>query len=76
NTLNLSGSHIEILIDQWKINRFEDMKIPSKADLAKLVMYDIITTDRYKEEMFKLGYNPEYIDWYLELEFAIKKAKK
>ncbi|GAG82315.1 unnamed protein product, partial [marine sediment metagenome] len=35
NTINLSGNHIEILIDKWKINRFEDMKIPSKADLGK-----------------------------------------
>lgn len=76
NTLNLSGNHIDILMDKWQINRFEDMKIPSKADLGKMFANEVIDEPRYREEMFKLGYNPEYIDWYLQLEFAIQKAKK
>lgn len=76
NTLNLSGNHINVLMEKWRINRFEDMKIPSKADLGKFLISEIIDTDRYQEEMFKLGYNSEYTDWYLQLEGIIKKSKK
>lgn len=74
--LNLSGSHIDLLMDEWKINIFQDMKMPSKADLTNFVMNDVISTDQYYDEMFKLGYKQEYIDWYVQLDMIKAKEKK
>ncbi|GAI59177.1 unnamed protein product, partial [marine sediment metagenome] len=73
--LNLSGSHIDLLMDKWKINVYQDMKMPSRADLTNFVMNDVISTDQYYAEMFKLGYKQEYIDWYVQLDM-IKAAEK
>jgi hypothetical protein len=64
SALNIDGRRIEILIDKWTLNIFEDKKVPSKTDLDKFLRNKIINLDRYRREMYKLGYNKEYIGWY------------
>lgn len=64
SALNIDGRRIEILIDKWALNIFEDKKVPSKTDLDKFLRNKIINLDRYRSEMYKLGYNKEYIGWY------------
>lgn len=71
--LNVDGRRIEILIEKWTLNIFDDRKIPSKTDLDKFFRNKIIDVKRYRVEMFKLGYNKEYISWYEQL-IAKKKA--
>ncbi len=71
--LNVEGVRIDILIDTWKIDIFEDMKVPSKTDLDKFLRNKIIDLDRYRTEMKKLGYNWEYSQWYEAL-VTTKKA--
>lgn len=72
--LNVDGRRIEVLIDKWTLNIFEDRKVPSKTDLDKFVKNKIIDLKRYRTEMYKLGYNKEYIKWYEQLVTA-KKVK-
>lgn len=67
NLLNLPGERIKELMDDWDIDKFEDMKMPSKADLDKFFKSGIIDEERYKTQMFLIGFNNEYTDWYLQL---------
>ncbi|KKN25070.1 hypothetical protein LCGC14_0888530 [marine sediment metagenome] len=67
NALALQGKHIQVLIEEWQIDIFQDQKIPSKTDLDKFIKAKIIDQTIYTEEMFKLGYNTRYIDWYWRL---------
>jgi hypothetical protein len=74
NQLNLPAEQIEILIDRWKIDKYEAVKVPSKTDLEKMLRNNIITQDQYRQEMYRLGYDWRYIDWYEQL--ARKKRQK
>lgn len=67
NKLALRGEQIAVLIDEWKIDIFEDRKLPSKTDLDKFFKAKIIDLDIYQAEMSKLGYNKEYIEWFSKL---------
>ena len=71
--INVDGIRINILIDTWKIDVYDDMKVPSKTDLDKFYRNKIIDVDRYRREMKKLGYNWEYSQWYEKL-IGMKKA--
>lgn len=75
NRLALDGQRIEILMDEWGIDKFEDRKLPSKSDLDKFYKNNIITENNYRLEMRKLGYCENYIDWYVELS-NLKKPKE
>lgn len=68
--LNLPTKAIEIYMDTWEIKRLKNSKKPSKTDLDKFYKAKIITSDQYRNEMEKLGYSFEYIEWY---EKAAKK---
>jgi len=70
--LNIDGRRIEILLEKWTLNIFEDRKIPSKTDLDKFVRNKVIDLKQYRKEMNKLGYNETYIDWYEKL-LSVKK---
>lgn len=67
NELNLPAIRIEALIEKWTVNRYEDMKLPSKTDLDKFLKKKVITEDQYREQMYLLGYNSTYIEWYLQI---------
>lgn len=67
STLNIDGNRIEVLIDKWKINIFENMRKPSKADLDKLITANVIDAGIYNEQMQILGYEAKYINWFLQL---------
>jgi len=58
---------INELIYRWKIQVVKNMKLPSKTDLDKMLRNEIIIEDEYVEQMDKLGYRMQYIDWYLKL---------
>ena len=68
DNLNLQSRQTDALIRKWRIQRFADRKIPSKADLGKFLRAQIITREKYKEELARLGYSQQYIAWYMELD--------
>lgn len=71
--LNLDSNRVDILLDEWSLDKMEDIKTPSKSDLDKFYKNDIINLERYEIELRRLGYNAEYTNWYLQLARA-KKA--
>jgi len=65
--IGFNNTRVSELMDRWTLQRTVNAKLPSKTDLDKMYRHDIITEDKYKTEMTKLGYSKEYISWYLDL---------
>jgi len=61
------------LLEDWDVDRQQDVKLHSKTDLGKMYINKIINEDTYRMEMKKIGYAWNQIDRYLEL---MKKTKK
>lgn len=74
--LNLESARVDLLFEQWDIELFKDNKIPSKTDLEKFFLSNIITETIWLDEMDKLGYSEKYRGWYLMLLYEKKKTKK
>jgi len=64
DALDLESLQVEILLEKWDIQVFKDRKVPSKTDLKKFLHLGIITTDQFRQEMEKLGYNYLYAQWF------------
>lgn len=64
NELSLPQARVDLLLDQWKIKKFVDMKKPSKTDLHKFLKAGVINSDTYNIEMRNLGYSFKYTSWY------------
>jgi len=71
--LNLPGARIDALLELWKSQRISETKMPSKTDLDKFLRNGIIDKDAYMREMYKLGYNWNYVNYYTKL-VEMKKA--
>jgi hypothetical protein len=67
NQLNLPGARIDALMTSWIAIRDTKAKLPSKTDLDKFFKAGTIKEDDYKNEMYKLGYNFNYTQWYLSV---------
>lgn len=65
NELNIPGKKVDILLDQWTLDKYDNLKIPSKGDLNTFFDNKIINDATYREEMFRLGYSHKHIDWYV-----------
>jgi len=65
--LNLPFKQQQLLMEEWELDILKDKKMPSKTDLDKFFVADIVTKEQYNEEMEKLGYNETYISWYLQI---------
>ena len=66
NELNLPGEKVKILLDQWTLDKYDNLKIPSKGDLNTFLDNKIIDDATYRDEMFRLGYSQKHIDWYVK----------
>ncbi|GAH57733.1 unnamed protein product, partial [marine sediment metagenome] len=58
---------IEVLMEEWNIDKIQDLKFPSKTDLDKFFKAKVIDVNTYKTEMTNLGYSMRYISWYAKL---------
>lgn len=67
NEMNLPAVRVTILIDKWALDKFEDIKIPSKTDLQKMFLNGFITEDDYASDLKRLGYNPRDTALYIQL---------
>lgn len=78
--LNLESARVDLLFEQWEIELFKDNKIPTKADLEKFWLKEVISEPTWYEEMDKKGYSLRYRAWYFELmeekKAAIEEAAK
>jgi hypothetical protein len=71
--LEVEARQIDIMIDRWEIDKLSGVSLPSKTDLSDMLAAGVIKKDRYRFEMFKLGYSPDYVDLFEQLE--TKKGK-
>lgn len=62
--LGLAAAEVDQLLKLWYIERIRRAERPSRTDLARFLRKGIITAERWRLEMAKLGYNDEYTDWY------------
>ena len=74
--LNLESARVDLLFEQWDIELYKDNKIPSKTDLEKFYLSDIVTVEQWHGEMDKIGYSGKYRNWYFQLMELKKESKK
>jgi hypothetical protein len=67
NKLNLTANEVDYYLTLWYKEKQTNVKLPSKADLAKFIKYKIITEEEYAEYMLELGYKPEDVEKYVAL---------
>ncbi|GAH96683.1 unnamed protein product, partial [marine sediment metagenome] len=65
NQMDLPSQKKTNLLEAWELKKYDQQKIPTKAELARLMKNKIITEDIYRQEMHKRNYSDRYIDWYL-----------
>ncbi len=73
NALDLPSKKIDVLLESWELEKYDNQKIPTKTELAKFMKSQIIDENTYRVEMHKLNYTDKYINWYLE---NIKKSSR
>lgn len=66
NQLNVPDQKVTILIDQWKLDKYDNLKLPSKSDLDAFFTNKIIDEDTYRQEMYRLGYDDKHIGWFIQ----------
>lgn len=74
DSLNLPSKQVQAYLERWELERYFDKKLPSRTDLNKFWLGKIITDDEYIQEMTRLGYSWQYIQWYQKLVTKTRKA--
>ena len=64
--LNLPDSYVRYLLSLWDLDKIAKPAIPTKAELIKFVKKGIIKLEDFVSQMFNLGYNEQFIKWYIE----------
>lgn len=72
--LNLASTEIDVLLEDWRIDRDAKVKRPTQAQLDTFLKDDIIGIDEYKQGLSALGLQDKYIDWYSTHVLADKAA--
>jgi hypothetical protein len=73
--MSLPSTRIDLLLEKWDIDKYENRKIPSKTDMVKFLAAGVISEDEYREEMYRLGYSWKYVTWYAGLAQSQGKTK-
>jgi len=66
NSLRLPSTQTEVLLQLWIIERERKVKRPSLDQLQDFYSRDIVNTTQLREQIGKLGYLPEYVEWYIQ----------
>jgi len=82
NSLRLPSTQTEALLQLWIIERERKVKRPSLDQLENFYSQGIIDGTQLREQIGKLGYLPEYVEWYIQtidqdvLEASKKEAER
>jgi len=63
--LGVGGEEARLDVEDWSLSRSTAVKRPSRTNLDAFFTEGIINAQAYREEMVTLGYDAEYIGWYL-----------
>jgi len=69
--LNLRGSKIDALMDEWTLEKYKYQDLPTRDELNSMLVQKIITEGNWREVMTRRGFSFEHQEWYLKL---IKRA--
>jgi len=72
--LNLPDSYVQYLLSLWDLEKITKPSMPTKAELIKFVKKKIISLEDFINQMFNLGYNQQYIQWYIQDNDLAKSA--
>lgn len=64
-TLGLPGRQIDLLLEEWRIEKEAKIKRPSRATLERLFKSGAIDLDDFTTTLSAIGYQDKYVDWYL-----------
>lgn len=67
NAMNLPAVRVEILMQKWLLSVYTDTQVPSKTDMEKFYLNDLMTKDEYHIELKRLGYNFRYRTMYIAM---------
>jgi len=65
--LNLRGSKIDALMDQWTLEKYKYEDLPTRSELDSMLVQKIITEGNWREVMTRRGFSFEHQQWYLKL---------
>lgn len=63
--LGLPARQMELLIQEWTIDRDGKVKRPSRETLERLYKTGAITQEDFVSTLSAIGYQEKYVDWYL-----------
>lgn len=64
--IEVDGDRISELLEDWKLDKIEDMKEPTTTQLNKWYMTGIITEELYRVEMKNIGWDDRYINYHIQ----------
>jgi hypothetical protein len=74
-SLGVGGSEARLNVDDWALSRKTQVKKPTRANLDEFFTQGIVGVETYREQLAGLGYDEQYVGWYLG-SLAFESAKK
>jgi len=65
--LNLRGSKIDALMEEWTLEKYKYQDLPTRDELNSMLVQKIITEGNWREVMTRRGFSFEHQEWYLKL---------
>jgi len=66
STIPIPSVEIDRYLEEWDITRQAKTKRPSRADLRKMFLSNIIEEDTYRFELSGHGLAPDYVKWFID----------
>jgi len=63
--LDLDQDRVTQILDEWELDRLEDLETPSRAVLGRWFKKGVIQEDQYRSEMKQIGWIDKYIDYFI-----------
>jgi len=66
STIPLPANEIDRYIEEWDITRKAKTRRPSRTDLRKMFLANILDEDDFRKELSGHGLSPTYVTWYID----------
>jgi hypothetical protein len=65
SAINLKADAINELLDQWEVEDWANVSMPSHTELIRFLRKGIIDQETFREYMRRLGYSDDVITWFI-----------
>jgi len=66
SSMGIKANKVDALMANWTLEQYKYENLPSKAELTDMLLNETINEDQFRQTMSRHGFNPVYINWYLE----------